>query len=79
MRLKRSDRRDHPLFVQKDLSLVCKDDSGIRIFLRCICGNPDPALIRIKSYHRLDAGVLYSSDRLIRHEILGKPFFLHRF
>ena len=79
MRLKRSDRRDHPLFVQKDLPLVCKDDSGIRIFLRCICGNPDPALIRIKSYHRLDAGILYGSDRLIRHEILGKPLFLHRF
>ena len=79
MRLKRSDRRDHPLFVQKDLSLVCKDDSGIRIFLRCVCGNPDLALIRIKSYHRLDAGILYGSDRLIRHEILGKPLFLHRF
>ena len=79
MRLKRSDRGDRSLFIQKDLSLICKDDSGIRIFLRCVYSNTDPALIRIKSDHRLDAGVLYSSDRLIRHEILGKPLFLHRF
>ena len=51
MRLKRSDRGDRSLFIQKDLSLICKDDSGIRIFLRCVYSNTDPALIRIKSDH----------------------------